>query len=287
MTKAKLTRRHTRYGAVLGAGVIALGALARPSRVFAAPLAARQSATTTANVVFRGAGFSPLVSRVVSGETIKITSTARTKLHLVSAPQAPQPVTLTVAAGGRVSLRLTKPGVYLLYDDVTTRFDRRVGQVAARKGSRQYPLPAYAVMVVTNRAGGGIQPTGAHVNIPDTSMTFQPWVTVVKAGTPVTFTNNDMDLHVVTASTEPMITPKSGRGEGPLKERMSPFAPLTLPAHGGSATITLNRPGVYHYYCPVHAAYDEAYHTFQPLKNFGSYPFVMDGVIVVLPNYSR
>ena len=115
----------------------------------------------------------------------------------------------------------------------------------------------------------------------DSSMTFVPWVTVVHAGTKVTFTNEDSDTHMVTPPAEPMLMPQSGHSTLKL-ERMLTFQPIILTGNGGTGSLTLN-PGVYHYYCAIHATYSSESHTYVPYKSFGGYPYVQDGVIVVLP----
>ena len=284
MSEARLMHRVWLRNAALAAAAVLLAGLNRPASAAAAP-AVRPAAVHTAQLVFGGAGFDPLMAHLLVGDTLEIRSTAATKLHLVNAPGEPERVNRTVAAGERTVLRLGKPGVYLLYDDTTTRFDPEVNQVAARRDARTFPTPAYAVVLVTDRNGGGLRTSADQVHIPDTSMTFRPWVTVVRAGTPVVFTNDDMDPHVVAAATAPMIMP--GPGDVLLRKRMPAFATLALAADGGSARLTLRQPGLYHYFCPVHAAYSPAAHTFRPLKSFGGYPFVMDGVIVVLPRTAR
>jgi plastocyanin len=222
------------------------------------------------HMVFHGTGFAPMVAVVRRGEPLRIECARAHPLRLVSAPTAPRRIIRSIGPGETFALRLTEPGLYLFYDALTTRFDPRVGQVAARSGSPYFPMPAYAAVLVTDRAGGGVALTAPQVNIPDTTMTFQPWAVVCAAGTPVRFTNNDMDAHVV-------LPAPGARGSRP------PFGGLPLPSHGGTGILRLERPGLYHYYCPLHAQYRAAADTFEPLPTFGGFPFVMDGLIAVMP----
>lgn len=143
-------------------------------------------------------------------------------------------------------------------------------------------------MVVTDERGGGIPVTQkAQVDIPDSYMTFEPWALVVKAGTPIHFVNEDMDMHIAMPSAEPMLMParKAGGDERNQMwlEQMQAFAPISLPGNGGQEIVTLGTPGVYHYYCPVHSAYNATASTYAPLKSYGGYPFIMDGLLVVVP----
>lgn len=238
-------------------------------------------------LVFRGQGFQPMVLKLVSGQSLPIVNHGKEPLSLVSAPGSPESVNEHIKPGGKKHLKWTKPGIYLLYDDRTTGFDAKVGQVVAKKGSPYFPLPAYAAVVITDQHGGGIPLSSQpEVHIPDSYMTFEPWVLVVKAGAAIQFVNNDMDMHIAMPSAEPMLMPdrKAGREGNKLwLEQMEAFAPVNLPGNGGKGIVTLGTPGVYHYYCPIHAAYNATAGTYAPLKSFGGYPFIMDGLLVVEP----
>ena len=262
MSHVSVNRRGFLVRAALAAGALAARA--------PAALAAGAATGGVRRVVFHGKGFAPMAAVVRRGESLRIECAAAHPLRLATAPTAPRSIIRAIGAGRALTLRLTEPGLYLFYDALTTLFDPRVGQVAARSGSPYFPIPAYAAVLVTDRDGGGVALTAPQINIPDTTMTFQPWAVVCTAGAPVRFTNNDMDPHVV------MPAP-GAQGSRP------PFGGLPLPAHGGTATLRLERPGLYHYYCPLHARYLPADDTFEPVKTFGGFPFVMDGVIAVMP----
>lgn len=240
------------------------------------------------DLVFHGTGFEPMTLHIVAGKKIAVQSVAARALELTSAPDAPEKIQQTIAPGANVSVSFNKPGLYLLYDAATTRFDNKVGQVVAEKSAKQFPLPAYAVVLVTTANGRGLETTGSQIKIPDSYMTFEPWAVVVEAGKEITFINNDMDMHIVTPSTEPMIMSETGGSGGQPStalwlEKMQSFAPITLKPHGGKSVLTLSQPGLHHYFCPIHAAYNANAYTFAPFKSYGGYPFIMDGVIVVLP----
>lgn len=72
---------------------------------------------------------------------------------------------------------------------------------------------------------------GVHVSI--SNYAYRPATLTVTAGTRVTFTNHDQTAHTATST-----------GTG--------FDTRTL-APGRGATVTLNKPGTYTYYCQFHA----------------------------------
>jgi len=231
-----------------------------------------------------------MVAHVETGSHVDFLNRGSLPLDLAAAPDSPTAVQTHLAPGAQGSVAFEKPGTYLLYDKGTTRFDDKVGQVVARKTVDAFPRPAYAVVVATDRNGYGLEPGDGQIVIPETTMTFQPWSIVVKAGQPVRFRNDDGDPHVAMPSPEPMLMPMnagnsddSDSGARPWLQAMNAFAPVNLPANGGTGEVRLSQPGVHHYYCPVHAAYDSEADTFAPLRSYGGFPFVMDGIIVVLP----
>ena len=116
-------------------------------------------------------------------------------------------------------------------------------------------------MLVTDERGSSIPVSAkAQVDISDPYMTFEPWTLVVNGGTPIRFVNDDMDAHLAVPAVEPMLMPdrKAGRHEVNRLwlEQMQTFAPVNLPGNGGEGIVTIGVPGVYHYYCPIHAAYN-------------------------------
>lgn len=286
MTDFKFPQGHLSRRNLIKSAVIGTAALSTLSPTIAL---AKAKMPDKEGLVFRGEGFQPMILKLVAGQSLPILNRGHQHLNLVSAPGSPESVTEKIKSGGKKHLKWNKPGIYLLYDDKTTRFDSKVGQVVARKDSPYFPLPAYAAVVVVNEHGGGIPFSAkAEIDIPDSSMTFEPWALVVRAGSPIHFVNNDMDMHIAMPSAEPMLMPerKAGGNEGTQLwlEQMQAFAPVNLPGNGGKGVVTLGTPGVYHYYCPVHAAYNATAGTYAPLKSYGGYPFIMDGLLVVEPS---
>ena len=92
----------------------------------------------------------------------------------------------------------------------------------------------------TPAPGGGSASTN---KIAIQNFTFTPSTTTVKAGTTVTWTNNDSTPHDVTSASGPgtSATPTSLFGSGPL-------------AQGATFSFTFKKPGTYYYECTIHAS---------------------------------
>src|SRR5574337_39288 len=101
------------------------------------------------------------------------------------------------------------------------------------------------------------------VVIPGTDR-FSPFALTINQGDTVRWVNNDTDEHVVVTV---------------------PDAPETfsLPVQGGgkSATHTFQIPGVYYYYCSIHARYDDKAGQVAALKMASDPTMPMAGVIYV------
>lgn len=94
---------------------------------------------------------------------------------------------------------------------------------------------------------------------------FSPAYLTVRAGTTVTWSNTDTDPHMV--STAPGLAPVSFN--------------LPLPA-GGTASYTFMTPGLYVYYCPMHAVWDSTTGLPKPDPGTDVYPEAMAGVVSVV-----
>ena len=89
-------------------------------------------------------------------------------------------------------------------------------------------------------------PTGASATTDKVAIqnfTFTPSTTTVKAGTTVTWTNNDSTPHDVTSASSPgtSATATSLFSSGPM-------------AQGATFSFTFKKPGAYHYECTIHAS---------------------------------
>ncbi|MGH8896002.1 MAG: cupredoxin domain-containing protein [Egibacteraceae bacterium] len=84
--------------------------------------------------------------------------------------------------------------------------------------------------------GGEAAPQGENVVLIDTFM-FKPKSPTVKAGTTVTWMNNDTVQHVV----------ESGTPDDPTGVFDKPIDP-----NGATATVTFDKPGAIAYFCSIH-----------------------------------
>lgn len=82
-------------------------------------------------------------------------------------------------------------------------------------------------------AAGATRPLSGHAKVTIANYMFMPMHLVVRAGTRVSFHNTDQASHTATSE-------HSGFDTGTI-------------AGGGTATVTLRRPGTYTYHCLFHA----------------------------------
>jgi plastocyanin len=285
--------------------------------LFCAPILAG-AATTGApradggrRVVIRyaGTGFVPMAAEVTVGTRLSVVNPGDHVLDLsLVTPHGRPRGRFRVPPHGAVTLRLKRPGVEILYDADTTAFGGlRVGGAAvrqprARPGSADFPIPAYAVIAVTDTDGGGV-PVSARrtVAVPGTTMTFRPWVLVVRSGAVIRFINHDDMLHAVRPGAYRILYDDHGR----LTNRRPRFQGFYLYPDGGEGRLAPRRPGLYGYYCFLHAT--PVAHSYIPCGSYGKggywvirlgavpahrcrvyggFPYVMDGWILVEPRRS-
>lgn len=234
-------------------------------------------AETTTSVQIPGDYFSPLLAVVHAGDTVTWSNTDKQAHTLVSVPGSPASFRIAVAAGASASYTFSEPGVYRYYGARFATYKASADiqgsaapmqRVLAEAGADLAPAPMRGVIVVMNARGGMPASGGTTIDIPDSTMDFTPFALVVPAGSTVTWTNHDDMTHVV--------APVPGYAAATFKT-------LAIPGKGGRASLTFSQPGVYYYYCPLHAGWDASHQQLVPLRSYGSYPFVMDGLLIVTP----
>jgi len=255
------TQRMATLAIALTTTVLAGAALA--ASAFTIPKAENTNA-----IAMRGDLFGPVVAVVTAGDTVTWTNQDATAHYVVAYPSQPAAFDVTVAPGKTGTVTFAKPGIYRYYSKQDAGYDAALNAVKANDNSPASPSPMRGVIVVLSK-DGTLPTSGTHaITIPESSMMFEPWDLTVKAGTTVTWTNDDGDMYV--ASPVPGYVTQT-------------FPTLSLPASGGTASHTFDQPGVYYYYCAVHARWDADKGTMVPLTSYGSYPYVQDGIIVVTP----
>ncbi|GEM_PF-4128430 len=274
--------------------------------------AACSAATASAGagvIRYTGTGFAPMGAVVRTGTPLRIVNASDRVLDLVRvSPRGRVLGTLRVPVHRGAALRPTRLGVEVLYDATTTAFGGlRIGGLAvdqprAQRRSPEFPIPAYAVIAVTGKNGGGVPVSGTGaIGVSASSMTFRPWILVAQTGTAIEFVNHDGMLHAVAPAPYPVLHDEHGR----IFERRGRFQRFYLYPGGGKEFLTLSAPGLYHCFCPLHAT--PAAHTFVPCGSYGrqglwvvdpghlrgrlcrgyaGFPYVMDGWILVVPRAS-
>lgn len=262
-------------------------------------------------VTFEGTGFNVMNVQLVRGSSLHFSNPGNSPLDIRIVTWRGHPVKkLSIPAGGQTAWTPKRYGVYVYFDAKTTSFGsvtikgsdgEKVYQPVALKGAKSYPAPVYGVVAVTNAAGGGITLsshygsmevanstlTGKHhrafmnhapwMEIPGGTMTFKPWVLVVKAGQPVRIYDEDSMNHTFFPGDYPVMYDDHGA----IRSYRYPFEGFHLMMNGGHHTITFHHVGIHHVVCLIHTlAWD---HTYKSYHMYGGYPYVMDAVVVVEP----
>jgi len=98
--------------------------------------------------------------------------------------------------------------------------------------------PAATSSSATSAPGESIPPSGLGNAVTVKLFSFSPSPLTVKAGTKVTWTNDDDILHTVTSGAPP------GSGDGTFSGQLN--------GKGTSFAFTFDRPGTYKYFCMRH-----------------------------------
>ena len=265
-------------------------------------------------VVFEGTGFNVMNVQLVRGSSLQFANPGDAAVDLRIVTWRGKVVKdLKVPARGHAAWTPTRNGVYDYFDAKSTNFGsvpidgadgEKVYQPVGHKiGSKAFSAPAYGIVAVTDANGGGIPLSSSYgpMEVPDTStltgkhhrafmnhanwmevpggtMTFKPWVLTVKAGQAIQVYNEDGMTHGFFPGTYPVMYDDHGH----ITSYRSDFQGFVLHKNGGHRSITFDRPGIYHILCPIHSYAWE--HTYKSHRFYGGYPYVMDAVVVVVPN---
>jgi len=221
-------------GLLVGAG---LGAW-RWARVAAAP-----TAPPTLTVTARVPVLTPRVILNAASQPVVIRNDTAHALEIATTPHAPAQYHLRVPPHTSAPLMLTAPGLYHVYDAATASVVAYQGGndvVRTRRGAPHPDLPDQGWIVA---AAGGGAPIDAHLAVPAGADLFAPLAVAVQVGGTLTIHNHDRDAHnIVTDPADP-----SGAA-------FELFGTDDEPAiHGAERGITFSVPGLYHFYCSMHA----------------------------------
>ena len=288
--------------------VTALGAmlLAAPARARARP---RAAAHDSGVIRPAGAGFNIMNVQLVRGSQVRFANPGNTPLRIrILTWQGRAVQRLRIAPHAQAGWTPARYGVYLYLNADTTDFGsahitgahgERVLQPLARRQARTFPAPAYGIVAVTNASGGGIALSRSHglregadngeriqpfmqrgpwIEVTRRTMTFMPWVLVVKAGERINVYNEDAMAH----SFFPGVYPVLYENRRQIRFYRRTFGGFDLMKNSEHGAIVLHRPGIYHVICFIHSLPWKQ--TYKPLRRYGGYPYVMDAVIVVEPN---
>jgi plastocyanin len=186
------------------------------------------------------------------------------------------PITRTIPAGGSITLSLTQPGLYDLYDDTQATIDPHWKRVKAKANTSGFPYAAEAVIWVKGAISG--LPKTAKNSIPAGNDDFLLDFVAVAAGGKVTWHDYDTDKHFVSdpgtfgANINPA---KIGDGVNMIN------GTADAPPNGGSTTIAFATPGLYYYYCTDHADFDPFLQRDRAHPDANIFPIPMEGFVLV------
>lgn len=307
-TKPKSSWR--KYGAVLL--VACAGAVLAASSAFTAT-ADIDGVPANGVVSFEGTGFDVMNTQLVLGSKLRFSNPGAKPLDLRIVTWRGKVVkNLTVPAHGRAVWTPKHYGVYDYFDAKTTAFGNvtihgsggeKVYEPVARKSSPYFPAPAYGVVAVTNADGSGIPLsssygskevpgrttlTGKHhrafmnqtpwIEVPGGTMTYKPWVLVVKAGQSIHVYDYDAMNHSFLPGEYPVMFLDHDH----VRSYRYGFKGFVLQRHGGHRDVTFYMPGIHHILCVIHSYRWK--HTYKSHHSYGGFPYVMDAVVIVEPN---
>ncbi|MDI3299295.1 MAG: cupredoxin domain-containing protein [Bacillota bacterium] len=267
-----LTLSRREFLATVGLAVPALTLLAACGSVPANP---GQTAKTTTPAGNTGAGaapktisvtvpgedyFDPFIVTANAGDTVQWTNKDSDAHAVVSVPDAPASIMLTLPANQSASFKFDKAGVYNYYCNVHADYDTSMKRVKAHTDSSVFPVAMEGFVVVQGPELSQAAQQSATVEIPGKDL-FEPYVVVLKQGGQVTWHNGDSDAHAVVAADNSFMLPVQA---------------------GQSVSHAFASAGTYYYYCNVHADLDSTTHEVKAHKDASAYPVAMAGLIVVV-----
>ena len=232
------------------------------------------------------APFITVVDPVITGSNVTIVNHDTVAHDVRSVPHASPteaafvnvsgPLDKTIPAGQSITLSLTKPGLYDLYDDTQATIDSHWRRVKAKANTAGFPYAAEAVIWVKGIITGLPARTPNSVSAGNDDFTTD--FIAVSAGGTVTWHNNDTDKHYVTDPGTFGVNINPARfGDGLNQIKGTDDAP----PNGGDIALTFTTPGLYYYYCTAHAKFTPALERAMAHPAASVYPIPMEGFVLV------
>lgn len=225
--------------------------------------------------------FAPFVLAVRSHATVTWTN-ADTMPHTItttpdrSAYLNPVALSLVVPAGKSASFTFTTPGVYDYYDPAEAVWNADEHRVAAKQGVHGYPLAMEGVIWVQGPIAG--VPSTATNPIPGKDEFTSDFLAVRQGGT-VAWYNADTDAHDIA------LVPGWGGAINPAAATPGLVdGGDAVPPNGQTKTTTYPTPGLYYYYCSLHASIDPTWHRAVALPTATERPLPMETFVLVVPS---
>ncbi len=186
----------------------------------------------------------------------------------------PEVFSLKVAAGQTATFTFTKPGLYDYYDPTKSTWNATDQRVAAKKELINYPLSMNGIIWVQGNISG--LPDSATVDIPNGKDMFTQNFAAIRRGRALTWHNYDTDTHTIVQ------VPGWSAPINPMA-----FGSITVAgtaghvSKGGATSFEFATPGLYYYYCSVHAVVNEKWHRALAMQDASEAPIPMAGFILV------
>jgi plastocyanin len=189
----------------------------------------------------------------------------------------PQAFSLVATAGQKASFTFTRPGVYDYFDNTHAKWIDGDQRVRANTGVPNFPLAMEGIVWVQGHIPD--LPSSATNVIPKGKDDFATDFIAIRSGSRVTWHNGDTDKHSISL-VYGWSAPINAADLGPYQINGTESAPPS----GGSTTVTFTTPGLYYYYCSVHADVNTIWHRVQAHKDASEAPIPMEGFVLVVGN---
>jgi plastocyanin len=185
----------------------------------------------------------------------------------------PQAVRLSIPAGQTSTFAFMRPGLYDYFDPTQASWNRADRRVSARPGVPHYPLAMEGILWVQGPLTDLSSPVSNSI-IPGHDEFSQDFIALPLAGT-IIWHNADQDDHIIAP------VPGWQAPINPLNPGQIVLKGTDAQPGGGTEKLTLSIPGLYYYYCPLHASVQSLWKRAQAHKDASEAPLPMEGFILV------